>query len=97
MNTVSKNVAYCKEENIHIILANILEYFMIWVFPHITKSGGSFWIWNFSNWLLVPRTYNLRRERVIGSVVPGGKTWNQRLGSLELETLSLTLVSGEQC
>jgi len=37
MGTVSKNVAYCKEENIHIILANILEYFMIWVFPHITK------------------------------------------------------------
>ena len=28
INTVSKNVAYCKEENIHIILANILEYFI---------------------------------------------------------------------
>ena len=25
---MSKNVAYCKEENIHIILANILEYFI---------------------------------------------------------------------
>ena len=35
-NTVSKNVAYCKEENIHIILANILEYFIIWV-SHITN------------------------------------------------------------
>ena len=53
---------------------------MIWVFPHITKSGGSFWIWNFSNWLLVPRTYNL--ERIRGSVVPVEdlelQTWKSR-------------------
>ena len=33
-----------------------------------TKFGGSGGIWNFSNWLLVPRTYNL--ERIRGSVVP---------------------------